>query len=57
MGTVIFDWVVNLLVFSLPCSWYMLFHMYNDLKKKDEIIELQRKAMQQLIKDKTNGNQ
>jgi hypothetical protein len=39
--TEIYNLVVNALIFSLPFSWYMLFQMYKDLKKKDKIIKLQ----------------
>jgi len=38
---VIMNWVINMLIFSLPFSWYMCYQMYKDLKKKDEIIKLQ----------------
>ena len=38
---VIMNWVVNMLIFSLPFSWYMCYQMYKDLKKKDKIIKLQ----------------
>lgn len=39
------NWVVNVLIFSLPFSWYMCYSMYKDLKKKDKIIELQNKML------------
>lgn len=41
-------WVVNALGFSLPFSWYMCFQMYKDLKKKDGIIEMQKKIIDKL---------
>lgn len=39
--------IVNILIFSLPFSWYMCFQMYKDLKKKDKIIELQNKMLEE----------
>lgn len=41
----IMNWVVNSLLFSLSFSWYMCFNMYKDLKKKDEIIEIQTRVI------------
>lgn len=37
----IMNWVLNILIFSLPFSWYMTYSMYKDLKEKDKIIKLQ----------------
>lgn len=38
-------WVVNILIFSLPFTWYMCWQMYKDMKKKDKIIELQNNML------------
>ena len=40
-------WVVNILIFSLPFSWYMCYQMYKDLKKKDKIIKIQEKMLEE----------
>jgi len=45
MKPVIFNWVINLLIMSLPFSWYMMYQMYKDIKKKDSIIELQKRII------------
>jgi len=45
--TEIYNFVLNALIFSLPFSWYMCYKMYNDLKKKDKIIELTRKMLEE----------
>lgn len=45
MKVEIMYWVVNILFFSLPFSWYMCYQMYKDLKKKDKIIKLQEKML------------
>ncbi len=45
----IMGWVINMLIFSLPFTWYMSYQMYKDLKKKDAIIELQKRIIE-------NGN-
>jgi hypothetical protein len=37
----LWNWILNLLVMSLPISWYLCYHMYKDIKKKNEIIKLQ----------------
>jgi hypothetical protein len=42
----LFNWIINLLILSLPFSWYMCYNMYNDLKKKDKIIELQNRMLE-----------
>lgn len=42
---IIWNWVVNILIMSLPFSWYMCYQMYKDLKEKDKIIELQNKIL------------
>lgn len=48
--TVIFNWVINALIFSLPFSWYMCYQMYKDLKKKDKIIELSKRMLDEKFK-------
>ncbi len=45
MKVEIMNWVVNALVFSLPFSWYMIYQIYKDLKKKDKIIKIQEKML------------
>lgn len=45
------NWVINALIFSLPFSWYMCYQMYKDLKKKDAIISLQDKMLNNRKKD------
>ena len=37
--------ILNILIISLPFSWYMCWSMYKDLKKKDKIIEIQNKII------------
>lgn len=37
----IWNWVINLLVMSLPFSWYMIWQMWKELQKKNKIIEFQ----------------
>ncbi len=32
-------WIVNILIFSLPFTWHMIYAVYKELKKKDKIIE------------------
>lgn len=34
-------WVVNLLLMSLPISWYLIWQMWKEIKKKDKLIEFQ----------------
>jgi len=51
MTNLIYPLVVNVLILSLPVSWYMCFQMYKDLKNKDEIIKLQDK----IIKNETTN--
>lgn len=43
-------WIINSLIFTLPLSWYMIYQMYKDCKKKDKIIELQNN----IIKNNSN---
>jgi len=53
----VMNWVVNILMFSLPFSWYMCYSMFKYLKTKDKIIELQRNLLleiQKTLKDLTN---
>lgn len=39
------NWVINIMMFSLPFSWYMCYQMYKDIKKKDKIIKLQEEML------------
>lgn len=43
-------WVLNLLIMSLPFSWYLCYLMYKDLKKKDKIINHQNKIIDEKLK-------
>lgn len=47
--TIIFNWVINALMMSLPLSWYMCYKMYIDLEKKDEIIERFKKMLEEKL--------
>ena len=50
----IYNWVINSLIFSLPFSWYMCYQMYKDVKKKDKIIEMQTKLLEEKWNKKDN---
>jgi len=39
-------WIINLLVMSIPPLVYTCYNMYKDLKKKDKIIELQNRIIE-----------
>lgn len=41
--------VFNILLFSLPFTWYTCYQMYKDLKKKDKVIAL----LEKILKEKT----
>jgi hypothetical protein len=47
MDVIVMNWVVNVLIFSLPFSWYMCWLMYKDMKKKDRIIKLQEEMLKE----------
>lgn len=32
-------WLINIIFFSVPFSWYMAYSTYKQLKKKDEVID------------------
>ena len=32
-------WLINLIFFSVPFSWYMVYMTYKSLKTKDEVID------------------
>lgn len=42
----IWNWIFNLLVMSIPPLVYVVCNMYKDGKKKDKIIEFQNKLIE-----------
>ena len=50
----IYEWVINILIVSLPFSWYMCYLMYHELKNKDHVIKIQEEILNK-IRQEENG--
>lgn len=44
----IWYWSINLLIMCLPISWYIIYQMYKDIQKKDQIIKFQDSVIKNL---------
>lgn len=42
-------WIINLLILSLPFSWWLCCDMYKTIKKKDKAIDLQNNMIRKLL--------